>query len=274
MSDKYAALKAAAEKAKLESKDEWGYDTDAFHDEATPGAILALLAEREADKARIAELQYALGRYSMSAGEADQRRCESRAVRDALGFGKDANDVSPSDLRQRIAELLALRKEREAAVPELSAIVERLNSSGYEHNDGPVTGENAAVVVDTLLRQLDDAVQAIEGPMAAFRPVADVYELKFPDGQSVQFHHDPAKAVQWLSMMEGNTVQEYVTLERYQQSATNSPPAQPVAVPDEPPEHLLPSGASNDASYRRGGIIHGWKLCHAAMLAAALGKEG
>lgn len=58
MSDKYAALRAAAERAKLESNDEWGYDTDAFHDEATPETILALLADREADKAQIAELTH------------------------------------------------------------------------------------------------------------------------------------------------------------------------------------------------------------------------
>jgi len=57
MSDKYAALRAAAEKAQLESKDEWGYDTDAFHDEANPATILELLAERDADRARIAELE-------------------------------------------------------------------------------------------------------------------------------------------------------------------------------------------------------------------------
>lgn len=62
MSDKYAALKQAAEKAKLESKDEWGYDTDAFHDEATPERILELLAERDADKRRIAEMDEVLER--------------------------------------------------------------------------------------------------------------------------------------------------------------------------------------------------------------------
>lgn len=42
---------------------------------------------------------------------------------------------------------------------ELKAIVERLNVSGYECGDGPVTTRNAAAVVDILLQQLDDAVQ-------------------------------------------------------------------------------------------------------------------
>ncbi|HHZ8309077.1 TPA: hypothetical protein ACWL76_003989 [Klebsiella michiganensis] len=51
-----------------------------------------------------------------------------------------------------------------------------------------------------------------------------------------------------------------------------SPQPVPVVqmVPEEPPEHLLPKGNSRDATYRRGAIILGWKLCRAAMLAAAL----
>ncbi|VGP60052.1 hypothetical protein SB02110_05297 [Klebsiella quasipneumoniae subsp. quasipneumoniae] len=40
-------------------------------------------------------------------------------------------------------------------------------------------------------------------------------------------------------------------------------------VPEEPPEHRLPKGNSRDTTYRRGAIILGWKLCRAAMLAAA-----
>ncbi|EOC1317164.1 hypothetical protein ACI09J_001786 [Cronobacter turicensis] len=44
--------------------------------------------------------------------------------------------------------------------------------------------------------------------------------------------------------------------------------AEPVQVPEQPPEHLLPKSTSVDGSYRRGGIIHGWELCRAAMLDA------
>ncbi|EIV9530149.1 hypothetical protein MBN47_004502, partial [Klebsiella aerogenes] len=43
--------------------------------------------------------------------------------------------------------------------PELAAIVERLNLSGYEYEGGEVTPQNAAAIVDTLLQQLDDEVQ-------------------------------------------------------------------------------------------------------------------
>lgn len=55
MSDKYAALKQAAQEEIMcrEADD----TSDAWQDEASPDFILSLLAERDADKARIAELE-------------------------------------------------------------------------------------------------------------------------------------------------------------------------------------------------------------------------
>ncbi|HIE1445953.1 TPA: hypothetical protein ACXJF2_000863 [Serratia marcescens] len=53
---------------------------------------------------------------------------------------------------------------------ELRAVVERLNGSGYECSDGPVTALNAAAVVDILLQQLDDAVQEQVAPPAPSVP--------------------------------------------------------------------------------------------------------
>ena len=73
MSDKYAALRAAAEKAISENGEIWWdqeqltrypdameiCESDAdFIEQASPATILDLLAEREADKARIAELTH------------------------------------------------------------------------------------------------------------------------------------------------------------------------------------------------------------------------
>lgn len=70
---------------------------------------------------RNAELGGQLSRYSMSPGQADQRACESRAARDALGFGKDADDVAPIDLRERIdgmkARIAELEREQEHLRP-------------------------------------------------------------------------------------------------------------------------------------------------------------
>ncbi|MEC5330180.1 ead/Ea22-like family protein [Klebsiella oxytoca] len=70
---------------------------------------------------RNAELGGQLSRYSISPGQADQRACESRAARDALGFGKDADDVAPIDLRERIdgmkARIAELEREQEHLRP-------------------------------------------------------------------------------------------------------------------------------------------------------------
>ncbi|EPR6886055.1 hypothetical protein ACU769_000343 [Klebsiella variicola] len=63
---------------------------------------------------RNAELGGELSRYSMSPGQADQRMCESRAARDALGFGKDADDVAPINLRERIDGMKARIAELES----------------------------------------------------------------------------------------------------------------------------------------------------------------
>ncbi|WP_338506970.1 hypothetical protein VRB95_08390 [Erwinia aphidicola] len=67
----------------------------------------------------LAELQDQLQRYSMSAGQVDQRKSESDAVRVALGFSADADDVAPCDLVDAIAALQeqvrALAAEKENA---------------------------------------------------------------------------------------------------------------------------------------------------------------
>lgn len=76
---------------------------------------------------RNAQLGGQLSRYSMSPGHADQRACESRAARDALGFGKDADDVAPIDLRERIDGM----KARIAELESRTVTVENLQESAY-----------------------------------------------------------------------------------------------------------------------------------------------
>lgn len=87
---------------------------------------------------RNAELGGQLSRYSMSPGQADQRACESRAVRDALGFGKDADDVAPVDLRERIDGMKARIAELESRavtvkLPDLRQVV---SGDRYVWSDG------------------------------------------------------------------------------------------------------------------------------------------
>ncbi|WP_368763974.1 hypothetical protein [Klebsiella quasipneumoniae] len=71
-------------------------------------------------------------RYSMSAGHADQRMAESRAVRSALGFKPDADDVSPSDLveaiNQIVAELCVIRTAHPQPLgPAMDAAIDAFN---------------------------------------------------------------------------------------------------------------------------------------------------
>ena len=67
----------------------------------------------QALKSQVEQMAEENARYSMSAGHADQRMAESRAVRSSLGFNPDADDVSPSDLveaiNQTVAELCVIR---------------------------------------------------------------------------------------------------------------------------------------------------------------------
>lgn len=72
-------------------------------------------------------------RYSMSAGHADQRMAESRAVRSALGFKPDAGDVSPSDLveaiNQIVAELCVIRTAHPQPLgPAMDAAIDAFNA--------------------------------------------------------------------------------------------------------------------------------------------------
>lgn len=91
---------------------------------------------------RNAQLGGQLSRYSMSPGQADQRACESRAARDALGFGKDADDVAPIDLRERIDGMKARIDELESRAvklpPELYTIGELIRTQDNRITDQPM----------------------------------------------------------------------------------------------------------------------------------------
>lgn len=62
-----ARLQLKANEAK--QSDDWGCDSNNFHDVATPDNILSLLAERDADKALIAEQDARLIEYARIATE-------------------------------------------------------------------------------------------------------------------------------------------------------------------------------------------------------------
>ncbi|HHE8080053.1 TPA: hypothetical protein ACPFIU_001159 [Klebsiella pneumoniae] len=101
-------------------------------------------------------------RYSMSAGHADQRMAESRAVRSALGFKPDADDVSPSDLveaiNQIVAELCVIRTAHPQPLgPAMDAAIDAFNAE-----EMPETGMlNAHFILRESIRIKTPAIDRI-----------------------------------------------------------------------------------------------------------------
>ncbi len=129
------------------------------------GSNVMLPAEEAAELARIAltamdsePVAYA---WVSRSGKKHLTRCEPEQWRDAV-------IVTP------------LYRHAQPA-PELAAIVERLNLSGYEYEGGEVTPQNAAAIVDTLLQQLDDAVQG--------RNAQPAPTIQVTDAMAYAFHH-------------------------------------------------------------------------------------
>lgn len=82
-------------------------------------------------------------------------------------------------------------------------------------------GYNAA-----MLQGAEPVSQTYELPQTQFEQVADLYEMQFDDGRTCAFHTDGTKAAQWLLACDGNKVQEYVRIERYQEAVIGNTPVQ------------------------------------------------
>jgi hypothetical protein len=121
---------------------------------------------------------------------------------------------------------------------------------GHDWNKGTMAGHHR----EKLCRAVDECraamLQAADGtltnevtiPATQFKKVADLYEMQFDDGRTCAFHTDGAKAVQWLLACDGNKVQEFVKLQRYQEALSGNSPVIPdgwVLVPVEPTMAML-----------------------------------
>lgn len=124
-------------------------------------------------------------------------------------------------------------------------------------------GYNAA-----MLQGGQPVSQTYELPQTQFEQVADLYEMQFDDGRTCAFHTDGAKAAQWLLACDGNKVQEYVRIERYQEAVIGNSPVIPegyALVPIEATEEML------QASYRESSVYS--PSAYRAMIAAAPQQE-
>ena len=79
-------------------------------------------------------------RYSMSAGQADQRMSESCAVREVLGFDRSADDVSPSDLVDKIKSIIAECDAIRSAHPQPLGPVMDAAIDAFNAEEMPETG--------------------------------------------------------------------------------------------------------------------------------------
>ena len=84
-----ATMKAAALKAKSEAN-EWGYDTDAFHDEATPDAVIELVEALEKAQPERDEFRNRLKLERAILEDADKRIAELEESRNKLREGMAA----------------------------------------------------------------------------------------------------------------------------------------------------------------------------------------
>lgn len=91
-------------------------------------------------EARYAALAAENARYSMSAGQADQRMSESCAVREALGFNSSADDVSPSDLVDKIKSIIAECDAVRSAHPQPLGPVMDAAIDAFSAEEMPETG--------------------------------------------------------------------------------------------------------------------------------------
>ncbi|HBU7548628.1 TPA: hypothetical protein MC769_004964 [Klebsiella aerogenes] len=176
--------------------------------------------------------------------------------------------------------------------PELTATVERLNTSGYEYEGREVTPQNVAAVVDILLQQLDDAVQGRNAQPASVvmddEKLRALFDAWFASDCSFDQSPEASEAdnIAWREsywyvwqrcraamLQAGDAVRDLSTpvdpqVAEYEQNvmqAGNSPviPDGYVMVPKEPTESMINAWLSEVANWR--GHVAGYK----AMLAAA-----
>ncbi|STW98409.1 hypothetical protein [Kluyvera ascorbata] len=98
-------MKAAALKAKSEAN-EWGYDTDAFHDEATPDAVIQVVEDLEASRAenKLWALQVTKRNGEIYGLEQRIAELESRTVTVKLPL---AVSVGGQGYREQVVDILA-----------------------------------------------------------------------------------------------------------------------------------------------------------------------
>lgn len=162
-------------------------------------------------------------------------------------------------------------QQKQILIDTANHVISRDNTSPYSEN----LRELARIALASL--EAEPVSQTNKLPQTQFEQVADLYEMQFDDGRTCAFNTDGAKAAQWLLTCDGNKVQEYVRLERYQEAVIGNSPVIPdgyALVPVEPTPEMREAFHIANEEYKS-GTYDGWSPDHQwqAMLAAAPQQE-
>ncbi|EAA8157627.1 DUF550 domain-containing protein [Salmonella enterica] len=193
-----------------------------------------------------ADMQFLLWDAQRRMGISDEFITRAMVEKLAINKGRQWPEPKDGEPRMHIKE----------DAPQLSGNTEQLNQAPVKQ---PASNEPVS--------------DAYKLPAVQIKPVADLYEMQFDDGHTCAFHTDHEKAIQWLTTCDGNKVQEYVKLERYQEAMAGNYPATPdgyVMVPVEPTAEMQ-SAAAGAIRFNTTPINKLWtgNAVYRAMIAAA-----
>lgn len=158
-----------------------------------------------------ADMQFLLWDAQRRAGISDGEI--TLAMKEKLAVNKKREWPEPKDGEPR----LHIKKPPVPVVPEE---IEPDSNNTYDYVDGWSACRAA------MLQGGEPVSQTYALPQTQLEQVADLYEMQFDDGRTCVFHTDGAKAAQWLLACDGNKVQEYVRIERYQEAVIGNSPVQ------------------------------------------------
>lgn len=149
---------------------------------------------------------------------------------------------------------------KEQSVPVVPEEIEPDSNNTYDYVDGWNACRSA------MLQGGEPVSQTYELPQTQLEQIADLYEMQFDDGRTCAFHTDGAKAAQWLLACDGNKVQEYVRIERYQEAVIGNSPVIPdgwISCSERMPEQgAYISAVSKHGEYVAGQVIDDWLDLH------------
>ncbi|HHR9418867.1 TPA: DUF550 domain-containing protein [Salmonella enterica subsp. enterica serovar Soerenga] len=144
------------------------------------------------------------------------------------------------------------------------AMIEKLEINKSRQWPEPKEGEPRLHIKEQPATVVPEECPA-ELPYAQVKAAADLYALCWQSGEVVTYTPDPEKATIWLNNYSGTCVQEYVKLERLQETLSGNSPVIPddwVMVPKEPTQAMIKAWLSEVANWR--GHVAGYKAALAA----------